>query len=417
VPNFSKNEHLAAFPEPDASRRRAEQELRDQREWLRVTLESIGDAVIATDTAGRVTFMNPAAERLTGWPGAEAAGRPLAEVFRIVSEEDLAPVENPVEKVLREGVSAGLANHTLLISRDEHRLPIDDCASPIQDGGGSTLGVVLIFHDVTERREMERELLLRAERLLEADRRKDEFLAMLSHELRNPLAPIRNALHLLATPGVAADQVERARKMMERQVKHMVRLVDDLLDVSRISRDRIQLRRETLDLGEVLDRVEQAARPVFEERGIGFEVQAPPQGLRISADPVRLEQVLANLLQNAAKFTPSGGRVSLTGEREGDLARIAVSDTGAGIEPELLPHLFEAFVQADHSIDRSQGGLGLGLTLAQRLVELHGGSVSADSAGPGQGSEFTVRLPLVEAPGEEGAEESPPAPAELGARA
>jgi PAS domain S-box-containing protein len=377
-----------------ARRRRTERELRDQREWLRVTLESIGDAVIATDMEGRLTFLNPVAEELTGWRAAEAVGRPLPEVFHIVNEETRKPAENPIAKVLREGTVAGLANHTILISRSGREIPIDDCAAPILGNEGELLGVVMVFHDIVERRKLELELSLRAAHLAEADRRKDEFLAMLAHELRNPLAPIRNALHLLGVPGVSPAALQRVREMMERQVRHMVRLVDDLLDVSRITRGKVQLRPEPLEVSTLIERVSEEARPIMDGKGHAFSVLLPAEPLVLDGDPTRLDQVLLNLLQNAAKFTGPGGRIELAASRDGDGVRISVRDTGIGIEPELLPRIFEPFMQADHSLDRSQGGLGVGLTLARSLVEMHGGTLTASSEGPGRGSEFVVWLPI-----------------------
>jgi PAS domain S-box-containing protein len=228
-------------------RKRIEGDLREQKEWLGVTLTSIGDAVIATDTEGRVIFMNPVAEVLTGWDRGEAGGRELGEVFRIINEESRELVENPVAKCLREGTVVGLANHTILIARDGTEYAIDDTAAPIRDEGGDLKGVVLVFHDVGDRSRLERELHDRADRLAENDRRKDEFLAMLAHELRNPLASIHNAAQLF---GKLRDEagLRWAQEVVLRQVKHLARLIDDLLDASRISRGKIDLRRESSGL-------------------------------------------------------------------------------------------------------------------------------------------------------------------------
>jgi PAS domain S-box-containing protein len=388
------NQRIEALNREIARRRWTESELREQREWLRVTLESIGDAVVATDTGGRVSFLNPVAEELMEWRAEEAVGRPLPEVFHIVNEETGKPAENPVAKVLREGVTAGLANHTVLISRNGREIPIDDCAAPILSDQGEILGVVMIFHDIVERRNLERELSLRAARLAEADRRKDEFLAMLAHELRNPLAPIRNALHLLGEPNVGPDALRTAREMMERQVQHMVRLVDDLLDVSRITRGKVQLRLEKVEVSSLIRRAAEAVRPHIESRRHVLEVSLPAEPVILSADPTRLDQILLNLLNNAAKFTDPGGRIALTVSREDGGVLISVRDTGIGIDRELLPRIFEPFMQGDQSLDRSQGGLGLGLTLARNLVEMHGGTLTAFSEGSGRGSELVVWLPI-----------------------
>ncbi len=232
--------------------------------------------------------------------------------------------------------------------------------------------------------------------LKEADRRKDEFLALLGHELRNPLAPISNALHVLKLPGADAAITGRAREMMERQVEHMVRLVDDLLDVSRIMRGKVQLRREPVELATAVARAVETSQPVIDAEGHRLTVSLPPEPLWVHGDLVRLAQVVSNLVNNAAKYTERGGQISLAAVREVDEAVLRVRDTGIGIAPELLPRLFDMFFQAERRTKDSQGGLGIGLSLVRGLVELHGGSVEARSAGPGQGSEFVVRLPLLE---------------------
>ncbi len=230
--------------------------------------------------------------------------------------------------------------------------------------------------------------------LREADRRKDEFLATLAHELRNPLAPIRNALQILKMPRVDAQTVERSRDMMERQVHHLVRLVDDLLDVSRVMRGKIELRKERVELATVVARAVETVQPLVDAQGHQLSVRLPSDSLPIDADPVRLAQVVGNLLTNAAKYTEPNGRIGLTAEREGDLAVLRVRDNGIGIAPQMLPRIFELFVQADHATTKAQGGLGIGLTLVKNLVEMHNGTVEARSEGLGRGSEFVVRLPL-----------------------
>ena len=230
--------------------------------------------------------------------------------------------------------------------------------------------------------------------LREADRRKDEFLATLAHELRNPLAPIRNALQILKMPRVDAKTIERSRDMMERQVHHLVRLVDDLLDVSRVMRGKIELRREKVELATVVARAVETVQPLIDTQGHELSVRLPSESLPLDADPVRLAQVVGNLLTNAAKYTEPGGRIWLTAERDGHEAVLRIRDTGIGIAPDILPRIFELFVQVDHAATRSQGGLGIGLTLVKNLCEMHNGSVEARSAGLGQGSEFVVRLPL-----------------------
>jgi signal transduction histidine kinase len=235
--------------------------------------------------------------------------------------------------------------------------------------------------------------------LRETDRRKDEFLATLAHELRNPLAPIRNSLQILKMPRVDAETVERSRAMMERQVDHLVRLVDDLLDVSRVMRGKIELRRERTEIAAIVARAVETVQPLVDAQGHQVTVNVPPETLPVDADPVRLAQVISNLLTNAAKYTEPNGRINVTAERAGDTAVLRVRDAGIGIAPHMLPHIFELFVQVEPAATRSQGGLGIGLTLVKNLVEMHNGTVEAHSEGLGQGSEFVVRLPLAaEAP-------------------
>jgi PAS domain S-box-containing protein len=262
------------------------------------------------------------------------------------------------------------------------------------------VGLGILVTDITERKVLENELRQRAERLAQADRLKDEFLAMLAHELRNPLAPIRNALHIMKQPGADGAIIQQLRDMAERQVQQMARLLDDLLDVSRISRGRITLRTETVDVAAAISRTLEAVRPLVEERCHELTVSLPAGPLRVEADATRLEQVLSNLLNNAAKYTNPGGHIWLTAERDCGAVVLRVRDTGIGIAPEMLPRVFDLFVQAERPLDRSQGGMGIGLTLVKRLVELHGGRVEAHSSGIGHGSEFVVRLPALTDPRE-----------------
>jgi PAS domain S-box-containing protein len=622
-----------------------------QPEWCRVTLASIGDAVITTDINGGINFLNPVAQSLTGWTQEEAAGRPLESVFRIVNEESRRTVESPTIRALRDGVVVGLANHTLLIAKDGMERPIDDSAAPIRNDKGEVAGVVLVFRDISERRRQEQQvqdalayagsiiatlrepfvvlnkglrvqtanaafyrtfhvskdetenrfiydlgdgqwniprlramlidvlsdhhaihdfevehdfptiggkvMLLNASRFQSVDsqpdlillaieevterkraehvvrtseiryrrlfqtakdgilildantgkiidanpfmsgllgyeqdefvgkelwqiglfkdigesqaayrelrekgyirydrlplqtrrggqvevefvsnvyqvdgrlvaqcnirdisersrlerqmqeqaaaladlhRRKDEFLAMLSHELRNPLAPILNAVQLLRLQGDENLIHQQARSMIERQVGQLARLIDDLLEISRISTGKIHLHQDRMDMRSVVERAVDTARPLIDRRRHEFTVSLPPDPVWLHADATRMEQVVVNLLNNAAKYTDEGGQLWLTVRQEGDHAVLRVRDTGVGIAPELLARVFDLFTQDDRSLDRSQGGLGIGLSLVQRLVEMHGGGVEAHSAGLGRGSEFVVRLPVLLSP-------------------
>jgi PAS domain S-box-containing protein len=385
--------------------RRARDQVFAERERFRVTLASIGDAVITTDPAGRVTFLNATAAALTGWPPDEAAGRPLAEVFNIANQDGCSPGHNPAERALREGVVVGLANHTILTARDGTERPIADSAAPICDRHGEAAGVVLVFRDVTDARRAELALRQKADELSESHRRKDEFLAMLAHELRNPLAPIRNAAQLLHLAGPTDPDQRWALDVIDRQSGHLARLVDDLLDVARITRGKIRVRKQRVSVRSVVDTAIETSRPQIEAAGHTLTVTMPEATPTLDADPTRLAQVLANLLNNAAKYTPRGGMIGIEVTPEGERVRVSVSDNGIGIPAALLPRIFDAFTQASQALDRAQGGLGVGLTLARRLVELHGGTLEALSDGPGHGSTFTVTLPIVE--GEPNAQTKP----------
>jgi PAS domain S-box-containing protein len=369
-------------------RKRVEEELRQQREWYQVTLSSIGDAVITTDTQAKVTFLNPVAEMMTGWNTDEASGQPLENIFTIINEESRQPAKNPVDKVLREGIVVGLANHTALIAKDGTERSIEDSAAPIRDATGDISGAVMVFHDVTERRRAEKALK-------DADKKKDEFLATLAHELRNPLVPIRNGLKVLKLAGNNPVMAENTRSMMDQALSQMVRLVDDLLDASRITTGKLQLRKEWVELAAVVQSAVETSRPLIDEQDQNLTVTLPPAPVLLDADPIRLAQVFSNLLSNAAKYSEGGGHIALTAELHGEEVIVRVTDRGIGISANHLPHIFEMFNQVDTSLERSQGGLGIGLSLVKGLVEMHGGRVEAHSDGPGTGSQFIVHLPVV----------------------
>jgi len=628
-----------------------------QPEWCRVTLASIGDAVITADINGGVTFLNPVAQSLTGWTLEEAAGQPLDSVFRIINEESRQPVESPTVRALREGVVVGLANHSLFIAKDGTERPIDDSAAPIRNDKGEVAGVVLVFRDISERRRheqdiqdtltyadniiatmrapflvldktlrvqtanrafyqtfhaekeetegrflydlgngqwniprlrtllegvlsnshpihdcdaeldfpsigkkimllnarrfesvdsqpdlillaiediterkqaevavqtsevryrrlfqtakdgilildantlkiidanpfmtellgyahdeflgkelweiglfgderasqaayqelqekgylrydhlpletkngaraevefvsniyqvdhrpvaqcnirdisqrrlLEKQITEQAEALADLHRRKDEFLAMLSHELRNPLAPISNAVHLLRLQKGENSVQQQARDIIERQVGQLSHLIDDLLEISRINTGRVQLRQERVAVSGIVECAVESVRPLIDRHKHELTVSLSPQPIWLYADAARLEQVVVNLLNNAAKYTDEGGHIWLTVEQEDDACVLRVRDTGIGITPELMPRIFDLFTQAARSLARSQGGLGIGLCLVHQLVTMHGGTVEAYSA-LGQGSEFVVRLPIAVSPASQ-----PPSP-------
>ena len=283
----------------------------------------------------------------------------------------------------------------------EYRWAVDS-GLPRLDGRKQFQGFVGAVIDVHDRKLAEDDRRHLVERLKEADRHKDEFLATLAHELRNPLAPVRNAAELLRRADGRKEVIEQAVTILERQLSHMVRLIDDLMDVARITTGKFELRKTRVELSTVLMNAVEASRPLIESHGHELTLTWPPM-LFIEADAVRLTQVFANILNNAARYTDPGGRIWLSAERDGADVAVRIKDTGVGVPPEMMSHVFEMFTQVDRSLERSRGGLGLGLTLVKRLTELHGGTVRATSKGPGHGSEFVVHLPIALGPGREDA--------------
>ncbi len=512
----------------DVTERVRQRELLASKEWLQVTLASIGDCVVSCDTAGRITFLNSVAETVTGWPRAEALGQPIETVFRIVNELTHEPLEDLVRRVLRDGEVIQLGNHAALVTRDGREVPISDSAAPIRDKAGNLAGAVLVFQDATRRRDAQRALqesearyrereadlarsqalahlgswrwnvvddtvawsqelyrifgvdpctfvpsneaarslihpddqaaqgervrkALSGERipafesriirpngeertvlasgfdvefdeagkptalfgtilditdqkraeealhtanaqLAEASRNKDEFIAILSHELRNPLAPIRYALPVLQAQKVD-DAGNRAIAVIDRQVDHLTRLVDDLLDVSRITRGKIELRQEHITLASVVTAAAEAASPAMVAARHNLKITVPDEPIWLHGDAARISQVITNLLNNSAKYTPRGGEIVVATERVEGHVVIRVRDNGIGIPREALPTIFDMFTQVPRP-DRSPGGLGIGLALVKRLVEMHDGTIEVQSGGAGEGAEFVIRLPI-----------------------
>ena len=393
-----------ALGDMEADRLRAEETERKQREWLRTTLASIGDAVIATDVRGRVTLVNAAAEKLVG-AGPEAVGRPLGEVFRAVDEQR-QPIPDPVAAALASGGPTPLGAGVTLLAPGDREYPIEGSAAPIRAEGREAQGVALVFGDRTEARrgEAERAALLSREQEARAEaerasRAKDEFIATVSHELRTPLNAVLGWSRLLRTGRLDASATERAMEAIERSATTQAQIVDDLLDVARIVRGRLKLDVRDTDLGGAVEAAAETVRPAANAKGIGLEIDVEQGVGTVRGDPARLQQVVWNLLANAIKFTPAGGRVEVRVRRLPDLVRLEVRDDGAGIDPDFLPHVFERFRQGDSSPTRAHGGLGIGLAIVRHLVEAHGGSVSASSPGRNQGATFTVDLPTpIDAP-------------------
>jgi PAS domain S-box-containing protein len=348
-------------------------------------------AIVLLDPTGHVATWNLGAQRILGYSEADILGRHFSIFF---TPEDVAAGRPDHE--LREARERGsVEDDNWLVHKDGTRFYGSGVTSRLP--GEPMPGYAKIFRDLTDRRRLEEEAQRRAEELTAADRYKDEFLAMLSHELRGPLAPISNALEILRHDPAPSATAQQARSILARQVRHMTRLVDDLLDVARISKGKIGLRRERVNLSSVLDRAVEATRPFIEARQHTLVVNALPGPTWLDADPARLEQAITNLLTNAAKFTLPGGRIWLDAHRTDTKAVVSVRDTGIGIAPTLLAHVFDLFVQGERTADRSQGGLGIGLTLVKNIAQMHGGDVRALSAGPGYGSEFVLELPLLEA--------------------
>jgi PAS domain S-box-containing protein len=382
-------------------RKQSEENIRNQREWLHVTLSSIGDAVIATDTQGYVTFMNSVSESLTGWRQAEATAKPLGEVFKIINAHTRQPADNPVARVLREGKVVGLANHTRLIARDGTEIPIDDSAAPIRNNG-ELVGVVLVFRDVAERirAEHEREQSLEREHTARtqaeaASHAKDEFLATVSHELRTPLTAILGWARLLSIGNLSGENSSKAIETIERNAKAQAQLIEDLLDMSRITSGKLRLSFEPVNLANVIETALESVGPTAQAKSIQLTANLDSAAGMVIGDASRLQQVIWNLLSNAVKFTPKGGAVEIRLARDNSQAEIIISDTGKGISAEFLPRLFQRFQQADTKDTRQQGGLGLGLAIVRQLVEMHAGTVTADSQGEDQGATFILKLPLM----------------------
>jgi PAS domain S-box-containing protein len=371
---------------------RARRQAELQRERWRVTLASVGDAIIATDTDGCITFLNGVAESLTGWSGDEAKGKALAEVFRIFNEQTREPIESPVEKVLSTGHAASLANHTILVSRNGEEIAIADSAGPIRDDDDSLLGVVLVFRDVTKARDGEQQLREQTRRLREADLLKDRFLGTLAHELRGPLAPLLNAVTILHVKYGQDRELQTVTQIIERQVAHLTRLVEDLLDVSRAATGKVKLHQERVEAATIVVRAVEMCRPLVERKRQELSVSLPERPIYMHADATRITQVLHNLLANASKFTGEGGRIVLSAAIENQDVVIRVVDNGVGIAEALLPHVFDWLKQGAASLP-AETGLGIGLSLVKSLVDLHDGTVEARSGGLGKGSEFVVRLP------------------------
>ena len=368
-------------------------------EELRARLHALADLIarapvpiaVAHDPECLFISANAALARLLGVPettNISLAPRPGEDPpYRIQRDGHDIPVhELPIQFAMANRTH--VANVIEILRADGVLVHVQNDVEPLYDRHGVVCGCVSVCVDMTERKRVE-------DVLREADRRKDEFLATLSHELRNPLAPIRNALELMQRTNRDPAVADRALAIMERQVRQLVRLTDDLLDVSRITRDRLELRRERLDLRTALRSALETIEPMSDAAGHTVEVNAPPDPIWVYGDPTRLAQAFANVLNNAVKYTDRGGRITLTASAHANEAVVSFADTGIGIDPFHLPSIFDMFVQIQPGASRARGGLGIGLALTKRLVELHGGHIEARSQGHGTGTTFIIRLPVV----------------------
>jgi PAS domain S-box-containing protein len=367
-------------------RRRHDESLQHIEERFRLMVECVSDyAIVMLDETGLVTSWNTGATRISGYSAEDMIGEHFSRFYPLDAIERGWP-QHELEIAGRDG---RFEDRGWRLRKDGTRFWANVIITAMHDSEGKLRGYAKVTRDLTETK--------RAEALEEAGRQTTEFLAMLAHELRNPLAPIRNAVSMMRISDVQDPSLLRARDMIDRQVDHLTRLVDDLLDIGRIRSGKITLRREPLDVGTMLARAVEASQPLITARRHALQVLSAPAPLMVLGDTLRLAQVVTNLLNNAAKYTPEGGYIWLSLERQSGHALIRVRDNGMGIRADVLPRIFELFMQADRGLARSEGGLGIGLTLVDRLVDLHGGSVEAYSAGPGLGSEFIVRLPLISA--------------------
>ncbi|MBV8486771.1 MAG: PAS domain S-box protein [Planctomycetaceae bacterium] len=363
--------------------------------FLASIVESSDDAIASKTLDGIVTSWNRAAERIFGYTAAEMIGRPISVLAVPGNTEDMAGI---LEKIAR----GERVDHydTIRRAKDGRLVHISLCVSPIRDATGKIVGASKIARDISDRKRIEKEKEALLQEIRKQVKQRDEFLEMLAHELRNPLAPLRNAVHLLEVQGDDAASVSMIRGMMERQIVHLSRLIDDLLDVARITQGKLRLKEERIDLCQLAREDAEDHQGLFQKAGVTIVTRLQETPVWVHGDRARLTQILDNFLENACKFVKRGGKteIEVTSDLTNQQAILRVRDNGIGIESELLPRVFELFTQADRGLDRSRGGLGIGLAVVKRLAELHRGEVEAHSDGLGKGAEFTVRLPLAGEP-------------------
>lgn len=374
----------------DSPGRESSQEVTDAEERMRSVVDHVLDAIITIDSRGIIDTFNPAAERIFGYSRSEVLGR---NVSMLMPEPDRSRHDSYLSNYLRNGEAKiiGIGREVTGRRKDGTTFPMELAISEFHLGAQRLFtGIV---RDITDRKRLEHELHERLKELAEADQRKDQFIGMLGHELRNPLGPVSNGLQILRRSLTGDGAIDATLGMMERQVGQMVRLIDDLLDVSRISSGKIELRRETVDLVSAVQQALETVRGDLQAKGQRIVTELPPQPVYIHADAARIAQIVTNLLSNASKYSDAGSDITIAVEQVGEHVVTRVVDQGVGIPAGQLDAIFEIFVQIDPSIERRQGGLGLGLALVKSLTELHGGVVLATSEGSGKGSTFSVSLP------------------------
>ena len=371
--------------------KRAEEAVREANATLHAVVEASPLGVVATDARGYVVRWSPAAERIFGWTEQEVLGQPLPLVPPGFEEEF------GTRLALTLAGKSETGYETQRLRRDGQLIPVSLSTAPLRDASGEITGALALFEDITQRKRAEQEMARLYDEANRAGRAKDEFLAMLSHELRTPMNALSVWVHLLRRGEVPPDKVQYALEVIERNTAAQVRLIEDILDVSRIVSGKLRLQMHIIDLVKVVNAAADMLRPAAADRRITLSTNIPSKSVAVRGDPQRLQQVITNLLSNAMKFTSPNGRVELSLSVRGTSAVVEIADTGVGIDEQFLPRVFERFAQADSTTSRSHGGLGLGLAIVRHLVEAHQGSVAADSAGTGQGSTFRVSLPLASA--------------------
>jgi two-component system CheB/CheR fusion protein len=360
---------------------------REIERYFRTVVDIALEGIWVVDAAGRTTFVNPRMAEMLGYTRTEMRGRRFTE---FVSPETRADLETSFQAI-RAGVRD--RNDIQLLRKDGSTMWVHYAATPLRHSDGSS-GSLAVVTDISQRKIDEETIRRQAEELQRADMAKDQFLAMLGHELRNPLSPIITAVKLMELKG--DDAFQRERTIIARQADRLTRLVEDLSDVSRFMRGNIAMREEAVDMAQVIDRARDTVMPLLVRKGHSLEIDAPDQ-LTIEGDAGRIEQVMVNLLTNAAKYTPAGGRITIQAQRDDGTVTIRVRDNGLGIPADFMPSLFQPFAQRQQGQAISEGGLGLGLAIVRAIVTAHGGTIDCHSEGEGRGSEFVMRLPAREA--------------------